>query len=53
MLNVVSETGAKMRKRFTLPKTERRYVAVDYWNYPDAGGRHITWRMQSHPMPFD
>ena len=53
VLNVASETGTEMRQRFTSHATEARYAAVDYWNYADKHGRHITWRIQSHKMAFD
>ncbi len=53
VLNAASETGSEMRQRFTSHATEARYAAVDYWNYADKHGRHITWRIQSNRMAFD
>jgi hypothetical protein len=50
MLSVTSEPGVSMRKHFTLPQGGLRYAVVDYWNYSDAAGRHITWHIQSDPM---
>jgi hypothetical protein len=52
ILSVISETGVRMRKHFTLPESGPRYAVVDYWNYSDAAGRHITWHIQSDPMGF-
>ena len=53
VLTVTSGTGAELEKRFTLAELRRRYGVIDYWNYPDDGGRHITWRIQSQPLAFD
>ena len=52
ILSVISETGVRMWKHFTLPESGLRYAVVDYWNYSDAAGRHITWHIQSDPMGF-
>lgn len=53
VLNVVSGTGAEMQKQFTSPDEGDMYAVVDYWNYLDAAGRHLSWRTQSSPMFFD
>ena len=52
VLDVVSATGVSMQKHFTLPGTGRRYAVIDYWNYPQDGGRQITWLIQSTPIGF-
>jgi hypothetical protein len=52
VLHVVSGTGVEIEKRFTLPKTGRRYAVIDYWNSPEAGGRHLSWLIQSTPIRF-
>ena len=53
VVNVASDTGAKMTQSFTSHATEPRYAAADYWNYADKDGQHITWRIQSRVMAFD
>ena len=51
-LVAVSGRGAEMQQHFASHRTEARYAAVEYWNYADEQGRHITWRIQSEPMAF-
>jgi hypothetical protein len=51
-MRALSSTGAEIQTTFTLPQHGRRYAVIDYWNYPDDGGRHITWRFQKAPLAF-
>lgn len=52
VLDVVSATGVTTQKHFTLPGTGRQYAVIDYWNYPQDGGRQLTWLIQSTPIGF-
>jgi hypothetical protein len=51
-LIAVSGTEIEMRQTFTLPESGRRYAVVDYWNYPDDGGRRFTWLIMPAPIRF-
>jgi hypothetical protein len=53
VLTAVSDTGVEIQQHFTSHPTEARHAVVDYWNYMDGHGRHMTWRIQSTPMAFD
>ena len=48
-----SSTGAALETRFRMPADGVRYAVVDYWNYRNRQGRHLTWRVQATPIAFD
>ena len=50
-LIVVSDTGIKLAKYFTMPD-EKRYAIVDYWGDRDEGGKRFDCRIQSEPAVF-
>ena len=51
-VSMVAGNGTDLVKRFVLPEHGRRYAVVNYWNYPDDGGRHFEWTIQSKPVAF-
>lgn len=49
-VKVISGTGVVFKRRFTMAEAGRQYAGISYWNYPEDGGRKITWHMQSDPI---
>jgi len=50
-LIVVSDTGIKLVKYFTMPD-EKRNAILDYWGERDEGGKRFEWRIQREPAVF-
>lgn len=54
-LRADSDSGATLRKTFTVPADEPRYAVVDHWGANRWGGgdtAELTWLFQAEPVAF-
>jgi len=53
VLTAVSDTGVETSMEFSTQAGEPLWAVLDYWFYPDEGGRYFNFETYDEPVGFD